>query len=108
LTALSQSGHVYATRGRHGGTFVSDPQPPAHPPSQAMLSRWRETCDRRMAVELGVAVLAAERADHAALDVLDEVAFALEDALEDFPVYRQSDVRLHVGLAEAAGSERLV
>src|SRR5271167_2764006 len=63
LTALSQSGHVFATRGRHGGTFVSDPLPPADPPSQEMLGRWREVCDRRLSVELGVAVLAAERAE---------------------------------------------
>ena len=62
LTALTQSGHVFATRGRGGGTFVSDPQPPADPPSPQMLSQWRETCDQRLAVELGVAVLAAERA----------------------------------------------
>ncbi len=62
LTALSQSGHVFATRGRGGGTFVSDPQPPADPLSPEMLARWRETCDQRLAVELGVAVLAAERA----------------------------------------------
>src|SRR6478735_6259176 len=70
LTALSQSGHVFATRGRHGGTFVADPQPPANPPSAAVLARWRQTCDRRMAVELGVAVLAAERAERADLDAL--------------------------------------
>ena len=38
LTALTQSGHVFATRGRGGGTFVSDPQPPADPPSALMLS----------------------------------------------------------------------
>src|SRR6202043_4079592 len=31
LTALGQSGHVFATRGRSGGTFVSDPLPPADP-----------------------------------------------------------------------------
>src|SRR5204863_5678023 len=36
LTALTQSGHVFATRGRSGGTFVSDPLPPADPPSQAV------------------------------------------------------------------------
>src|ERR1700744_2164206 len=29
LRALTQSGHVFAARGRGGGTFVSDPQPPA-------------------------------------------------------------------------------
>src|SRR5271155_998002 len=56
LTALSQSGHVFATRGRAGGTFVSDPLPPTDPPSPEMLSRWRETCDERLAVELGVAL----------------------------------------------------
>ena len=33
LVALGQSGHLRATRGRGGGTFVADPQPPARPPS---------------------------------------------------------------------------
>ncbi len=108
LTALSQSGHVFATRGRGGGTFVSDPQPPSDPPSEQMLTQWRETCDQRLAVELGVAVLAAERADSADLDALDEVAGALEEMLEDFVAYRQADIRLHVGLAEATRSTSLV
>jgi DNA-binding FadR family transcriptional regulator len=108
LTALTQSGHVYATRGRGGGTFVSDPQPPADPPSPDVLAQWRETCDQRLAVELGVAVLAAERAEPADLVTLDEVAASLEAMLEDFAAYRQADIRLHVGLAEAAYSPRLV
>jgi GntR family transcriptional repressor for pyruvate dehydrogenase complex len=108
LTALTQSGHVFATRGRRGGTFVSDPQPPADPPSPQMLSQWRETCDQRLAVELGVAVLAAERAERGDLDALDEVAATLERVLEDFAAYRQADIRLHVGLAEATGSTTLV
>jgi GntR family transcriptional repressor for pyruvate dehydrogenase complex len=108
LTALTQSGHVFATRGRGGGTFVSDPQPPADPPSAQMLSIWRETCDQRLAIELGVAVLAAQRAERADLDALDDVARSLEGALEDFAAYRQADIRLHVGLAEATRSERLV
>jgi DNA-binding FadR family transcriptional regulator len=108
LTALSEGGLVFATRGRHGGTFVADPLPPREPPSAEMLSLWRETCDRRLAVELGVAALAAERAGSADLDALDEVALALEDALEDFSAYRRHDIRLHVGLAEATGSPGLV
>ena len=58
---------MFATRGRGGGTFVSDPQPPADPPSKRMLAEWREICDQRLAVELGVAVLAAERAEPPAL-----------------------------------------
>jgi GntR family transcriptional repressor for pyruvate dehydrogenase complex len=108
LTALTQSGHVFATRGRGGGTFVSDPQPPADPPSPQMLAQWHETCDRRLAIELGVAVLASERAQPEDLDALDEIALALEGALEDFTAYRQADIRLHVGLAEAARSGSLV
>jgi GntR family transcriptional repressor for pyruvate dehydrogenase complex len=108
LTALTQSGHVFATRGRRGGTFVSDPQPPADPASPETLARWRETCDRRLAVELGVAVLAAERAQADDLVALDELERTLEDSLEDFAAYRQADIRLHVGLAEAADSPSLV
>jgi DNA-binding FadR family transcriptional regulator len=108
LTALGQSGHVYATRGRGGGTFVSDPPPPADPPSPEMLARWRETCDERLAVELGVALLAAQRAEREDLDALDETANALELTLEDFAAYRQADIRLHVGLAEATHSATLV
>ena len=108
LTALSQSGHVFATRGRGGGTFVSDPQPPADPPSAQMLAQWRETCDQRLAIELGVAVLAAERAVRADLDALDEVARVLDGSIDDFTAYRQADIRLHVGLAEATRSARLV
>jgi GntR family transcriptional repressor for pyruvate dehydrogenase complex len=108
LTALGQSGHVHATRGRGGGTFVADPLPPAEPPSEQVLARWRDTCDERLAVELGVAVLAAERADAKALQSLDELVTTLDDALEDFTAYRQADIRLHVGLAQATGSPRLV
>jgi len=108
LTALTQSGHVFATRGRRGGTFVSDPQPPANPPSAQMLSQWRETCDQRLAVELGVATLAAERAQRSEIDALDDLAEGLEHLLDDFAAYRQADIRLHVGLAEATGSAQLV
>ncbi len=108
LTALTQSGHVFATRGRGGGTFVSDPQPPADPPSKRILSEWREVCDQRLAIELGVAVLAAERAQPADLEELDGIADALEATIEDFAGYRQADIRLHVGLARATHSNRLV
>src|SRR5580704_1813690 len=47
LVALGQSGHLHATRGRGGGTFVADPLPPSAPPSAAVLSAWHETCDVR-------------------------------------------------------------
>ncbi len=108
LVALAQSGHLRATRGRNGGTFVADPQPPVDPPSAEVLAHWRDTCDERMAVEVGIAVLAAERAEPEMIDALDELVAALDDMLEDFAAYRQADVRLHVGLAEATRSPRLV
>ncbi len=74
-----------------------------------MLAEWRETCDQRLAVELGVAVLAAQRAPSPRRSTRStRSCVALEDALEDFAAYRQADIRLHVGLAEATGSTRLV
>jgi len=108
LVALAQSGHMHATRGRGGGTFVADPQPPVEPPPPDVLAAWHEVCDERMAVEVGVAVLAAERAAPETLDVLDDLVVALDGMLEDFAAYRQADIRLHVGLAEATHSPRLV
>jgi DNA-binding FadR family transcriptional regulator len=108
LVALAQSGHLRATRGRGGGTFVADPQPPEQPPSPDVLAAWREICDQRMAVEVGIAVLAAERVEGELLDSLDELVVALGGMLTDFPAYRQADVRWHVGLAEATRSPRLV
>jgi DNA-binding FadR family transcriptional regulator len=108
LVALAQSGHLHATRGRGGGTFVADPQPPATPPSPDVLARWRDVCDERMTVEVGIAVLAAERAQPETLDALDDLVVAIDGMLEDFTLYRQADVRWHVGLAEATDSPRLV
>jgi GntR family transcriptional regulator, transcriptional repressor for pyruvate dehydrogenase complex len=108
LVALGQSGHLRATRGRGGGTFVADPQPPAQPPSSEVLAHWREVCDERMAVEVGIAVLAAERAVLEKIDALDQLVVAIDGMLDDFPAYRQADIRLHVGLAQATDSPRLV
>lgn len=108
LTALVQSGHLHATRGRSGGTFVADAPPPARAPSAELLAGWRDACDQRLAVELATALLAAERAEPGALAPLDALVEAMDRALEDFASYRQADVRWHIGLAEATGSARLV
>jgi GntR family transcriptional repressor for pyruvate dehydrogenase complex len=67
-----------------------------------------DACDQRLAVELAVAVLAAERAGPAALAPLDDLVAVMAATLEDFGAYRQADVRWHIGLAEAAGSQRLL
>ena len=108
LVALGQSGHLHATRGRGGGTFVADPLPPAQPPSPEVLAGWRNICDQRMAVEVGIAVLAAERAQPAMVDPLEDLVVTIDDLLDDFTAYRPLDVRFHVGLAELTGSPHLV
>jgi GntR family transcriptional repressor for pyruvate dehydrogenase complex len=108
LIALGQSGHLRATRGRGGGTFVAEVLPPAVPPPSNAVKAWRETCDQRMSVEVGIAALAAERSFEAQVALLEEVVDAIDSLLEDFPGYRQADVRFHIGLAEATGTPRLV
>jgi GntR family transcriptional regulator, transcriptional repressor for pyruvate dehydrogenase complex len=108
LLALGQSGHLRATRGRRGGTFIADPLPPAEPPRREALNEWHSTCDGRLAVEVGIAALAAERASAESLANLDRLADALDSMLDDFTQYRPADVRLHVGLAEATANPRLV
>jgi GntR family transcriptional repressor for pyruvate dehydrogenase complex len=108
LTALAQSGHLHAVRGRGGGTFVADRPPPAEPPTDEVLGSWRDACDQRLAVELAVAALAAERGQVDELEPLDELVGVMDDLIEDYAGYRHADVRFHIGLAEVARSPRLV
>lgn len=110
LTTLVQSGHLVALRGRSGGTFVAEAPPLAHetdaPPP---LDEARAVLDYRVVVETGATVLAAERADEADLDGLDQLTEKMGAALgASFEVYRRADVRFHIGLAEACHSPRLV
>lgn len=108
LLALGQTGHLQATRGRRGGTFVADPPPPSAVPSDEVLSQWGEVCDTRMALEVGVAVLAAQRANAQTLDALARLVEEMDRQLAHYPAYRHADVRFHVGLAECTGSSRLI
>jgi DNA-binding FadR family transcriptional regulator len=108
LTALVQSGHLHAVRGRGGGTFVADELPVAGPPSAEFLATWRDRCDTRLAVELGVAVLACERALPEAVERLDALVAEMANSLDDFAAYRRADVHFHIALAEATGSAALV
>jgi GntR family transcriptional regulator, transcriptional repressor for pyruvate dehydrogenase complex len=107
FTALTQSGHLTAVRGRFGGTFVADHPPLTEGTGVALEGRWRELLDYRVAVETGAALLAAERATDADLARLREPVAEMETAA-DFPAYRRADVFFHLGLAEAAHAPRLV
>jgi GntR family transcriptional regulator, transcriptional repressor for pyruvate dehydrogenase complex len=108
LTALTESGHLIALRGRGGGTFVAEAPPIAEgTPVDLAGGRWRELLDYRVAVEVGAVVLAAERVGPADLARLREHVEAMRDPC-DFATYRRADVFFHLGLAEATGSPRLV
>jgi GntR family transcriptional regulator, transcriptional repressor for pyruvate dehydrogenase complex len=108
LTTLVQSGHLVSLRGRTGGTFVAAAPPLSAPVGEPLgLGAW-EVLDQRVATESGAVLLAAERAAPPRLDRLEELIAAMATQTEDFEEYRRTDVRFHIGLAEAARSPRLV
>ena len=107
LTTLVQSGHLVAQRGRSGGTFVTDQPPLADERDKPLGADAWEVLDYRVAIETGATLLAGERAEADDLDRLDEVVERMLE-VHDFDVYRRADIRFHIGLAEAAGSPRLV
>ena len=106
LTTLVQSGHLKAVRGRGGGTFVAERPPLSERDDPLGGDAW-DVLDRRVAIELGAAVLAAERAREAELEALDALV-ELMAGCDDFEDYRRADIRFHIGVAEAARSPRLV
>jgi GntR family transcriptional repressor for pyruvate dehydrogenase complex len=107
LTTLVQSGHLVSLRGRGGGTFVTDRPPLADGSDKPLGADAWEVLDYRVAIETGATVLASERAQALDLDRLDEVVDRMLE-VHDFEVYRRADIRFHIGIAEAAGSPRLV
>ncbi|HVO55021.1 MAG TPA: FCD domain-containing protein [Solirubrobacterales bacterium] len=108
LTALVQSGHLVSLRGRKGGTFVAE-QPPLTERLDDPLDQdaWA-TLDYRVAIETGCVLLAAERGQGERLDQLEGLVEKMADEVEDYEEYRRTDVRFHIGIAEAAASGRLL
>jgi DNA-binding FadR family transcriptional regulator len=107
LTTLVQSGHLVSLRGRKGGTFVSDQPPLAEHGEPLDQGAWA-MLDYRVAIESGAVLLAAERTGPEQLDRLDQLVAKMTEEVEDFSEYRRTDIRFHIGLAEAAGSPRLL
>ena len=106
ITALVESGHLTSVRGRTGGTFVVPEPPLAEGSAGPLPDDWRQTLDVRIAIETGVAALAAERADDEALQIMRD-AVARMDAASEFDEYRRADVRFHIAIAQATGVPRL-
>jgi DNA-binding FadR family transcriptional regulator len=107
LTTLVQSGHLVSLRGRKGGTFVVEQPPLAENGGEELDQGAWAVLDYRVAIECGAVVLAAERGGER-LDRLEQLAEKMAGEVGDFEEYRRTDVRFHIGLAEAAGSPRLV
>jgi GntR family transcriptional regulator, transcriptional repressor for pyruvate dehydrogenase complex len=108
LTALTESGHLVAHRGRGGGTFVAKAPPMAESTRVELEGgHWRDVLDYRVAVEVGAVALAAERAAPGDFARLRELVETMRE-VGDFTVYRRADVFFHLGVAEAARSARLV
>jgi GntR family transcriptional regulator, transcriptional repressor for pyruvate dehydrogenase complex len=108
IVTLVQSGHLTSVRGRAGGTFVAETPPLAArsarlPPARRM----RAVLDYRVAIEMGAAMLAAERARARDLDRMRSCVEKMAE-MSRFDVYRRADIRFHIALAQATGVARLV
>ena len=64
--------------------------------------------DHRVAIEVGSAILAAERAEPRATSTRSTRWSSGWPPTAEFDDYRRADIRFHIGLAEAAHSPRLV
>ena len=108
IVTLVQSGHLTSMRGRAGGTFVAETPPLASPsarrPKPAVM---RAILDYRVAIEVGAAVLASERARKRDLDRMRGCVERMRE-VPRFETYRRADIRFHIAMAEAAGSPRIV
>jgi DNA-binding FadR family transcriptional regulator len=108
IRSLADAGYLVARRGRYGGTFLSE-ELPAHTEGADGISR--EVIDDalrlREILEVGAARMAATRTLTATdREVLWSRLIEVREAkLED---YRRLDSRLHLAIAEAAGSPSLV
>jgi len=107
ITTLVQSGHLRSVRGRGGGTFVVAEPPLTQEADGPLREDWRTVLDLRLAIEVGAAALAAERAGPATIAIMRECVarMTVEGPFEE---YRRADVRFHIALAECTAVPRLV
>jgi DNA-binding FadR family transcriptional regulator len=108
IKSLADAGYLVSRRGRYGGTFLAD-ELPRHRPDAPRIARADidDALRLREILEVGAARMAAGRTLTAAER---EVLWAkLTDVRGADPHdYRRLDSRLHLAIAEAAGSPSLV
>lgn len=112
LAALREAGYITTTRGRTGGSFVSD-RPLDWAPLLAedelpTTQELRDLTDWRRAVSGEAAALAAQRCNPAAVRRLKAAESAAAARTQDPHDYRLADSALHVAIAEVSQSVRLI
>jgi DNA-binding FadR family transcriptional regulator len=113
LAVLREAGYVETRRGRGGGTFVR--RRPELPTRRAALERLatysvgdlRDLGDYHAAVSGSAAALAAERASPGELEQLRSLVQTMRRSAS-FSDYQRIDSRLHMEIAAAARSQRLM
>jgi DNA-binding FadR family transcriptional regulator len=110
LAMLRGAGLIDTQRGRGGGTVVADTAVDSRllgeeaPASESEIS---DLVDYRSVLEGGAAALASERASDEQLDAIARVCGELEH-LTAYTAWGRRDTVLHLMIADAAGSPRLV
>jgi DNA-binding FadR family transcriptional regulator len=107
IRSLAEAGYLVARRGRYGGTFLADELPAPEDVTGFNRDVIDDALRLREILEVGAARMAASRTLTAAeREGLWSRLVDVRDAkLED---YRRLDSRLHLAIAEAAGSPSLV
>lgn len=109
LGTLQEAGYLASRRGRYGGTFVNELLPAAPPPERTheeLAAEVEDVLQFRLVLEIGAAERAAARAlsraerEHLTTCCADCACSTLGD-------YRRRDSRLHLAVAEVAGSPSL-
>lgn len=109
IKALAEAGYVESRRGRYGGTFVREPlpHPEEGPGERVSADEVRDALLVRDVLEVGAARAAASTPMTAAQR--DDLATRMREvAAAEGGEYRRLDSRLHLTLAELAGSPTLV
>jgi DNA-binding FadR family transcriptional regulator len=107
LAVLRSAGFIETRRGRGGGSFVREIELPSPAPGFSA-EALRDLTDWRSAISGAAAELAAERAPASERAALRALADGVEAVVGDASAYRRADARLHVAIAEASRSRRLV
>jgi DNA-binding FadR family transcriptional regulator len=107
IRALQDAGYVVSRPGRHGGSFVTYRTPDAPTGRMHDGASLADTLTFRLVLEPGAAALAASRTQPEATRTR-LLALLAETEQAGLDSYRQVDSRLHLAIAEAAGSPSLL